>query len=221
MDTDRKTIAIVLAAGSGSRLDGPVPKQFRKLDGRPVYGYAIQSLRRSADQVYVVFNADHVDHVGKGEGQIFCGGRSRLVSLWNALDRIKMANNDRILIHDGVRPFPGIPLIGRLLRALDSCDGAVPVLPVHDSLMRPDKLSLVDRNRFCLVQTPQAFRREVLMEAMERSGRVADGFCEFEIVRRFCPDARLTTVPGERTNFKITTIEDLEMARILARGSNF
>lgn len=214
-----RTIAIVLAAGVGQRFNGPVPKQFLKLGRRPVFAHALDPFLRhgKVDEVYLVLNPGYDLPVSDGVRKIFSGGKSRLSSLWNSLATIDGLADDRLLIHDGVRPFPSLALIDRVLAALDSADGIAPILPIYDSIVCPNSLDLMDRSQFALVQTPQAFRRGALVEAMERSDRITTGFCEFEILRKFTPEAKLKLVQGERRNLKITTVEDFEMARALAR----
>lgn len=167
--------AIIVAAGSGSRFGGNLPKQFCLLDGRPVLMTTIDSMRRSCPDgtsIKVVLSEDMIDHWLREcktydfvTPEIVKGGDTRWHSVKNALDTI---NGDGIvLIHDGARPLVKNDVVERLIERAGQGDvvGVVPVIPVVDSLrMITDdgQSKSVDRSRYRAVQTPQCFLTDVL-----------------------------------------------------------
>ncbi len=146
------------------------------------------------------------------------GGPTRTASSWAALDAL--FGRDIVAIHDAARPFAAPSLFARLVAEATEHGSAVPGLAVADTVRRADatgrSLEEVDRSGLSLVQTPQAFRREVLERA-----RVAAGDRTFTddaaAVIASGQEARL--VPGDRRNLKLTTMEDLGYAReLVAKG---
>lgn len=174
-----KTIALLVAAGSGSRAGGELPKQYRRLGGRPLLAHALDRLGHPAiDAVQVV--------IGEGQEEAYRaavgdrplpapvrGGATRRASVANGLAAI--AGAERVLIHDAARPFLPGAVIDRLLGALDAHDGAVPVLPVTDTLARGSG-EAVARDGLVRVQTPQAFRYDAIRRAHAewRGGEATD-----------------------------------------------
>ena len=160
-----RTVALVVAAGSGSRAGGP--KQFRPLAGRPVLAHALDRLvHPRIDDVQVVIGAGQEEEYraaigGRSLPSPIVGGATRRESVRNGLRAIEA---ERVLIHDAARPFLPAAVIDRLLGALDGHEGAVPALPVIDSLARRDGTP-VPRDDLVRVQTPQAFRLEPIRRA--------------------------------------------------------
>jgi len=160
-----RNVALIVAAGSGSRMGGALPKQFQALSGVPVLRRAVAAFARHPriDEVRVVvaegWAEDAVRSIGDGYGEVrpIIGGATRGESVRNGLDAIEGAT---VLIHDAARPCCPAEVIDRLLDALDDRPGAVPVLPVHDTLARGTTLlgETIDREGAVRVQTPQAFR---------------------------------------------------------------
>ena len=166
--------ALIVAAGTGARMGGEVPKQYRLLGGKPVLRWAVESLiRHPAVQATRVV-------VGKGQqglasaalsgldvGELIEGGVERSDSIRAGLTAIE---GDAVLVHDAARPFCPAAVVDRLIANLEFYDGAAPVLPVGDTLARlGDGLEApVDRRGIVRVQTPQAFRLEELRAAYER-----------------------------------------------------
>jgi 2-C-methyl-D-erythritol 4-phosphate cytidylyltransferase/2-C-methyl-D-erythritol 2,4-cyclodiphosphate synthase len=161
-----KTVAIIVAAGSGTRAGGSVPKQFAPLAGKPMLAHSVAAMTShpAVDAVVVV--------IGEGQEAAFrsvvdgvdfvVGGASRRESVANGLAALEGA--DRVLIHDAARPFLPHAVIDRLLAALDTQDGAIPGLPVADTLVSASGAS-VSREGLVRVQTPQAFRYEAIKAA--------------------------------------------------------
>jgi 2-C-methyl-D-erythritol 4-phosphate cytidylyltransferase/2-C-methyl-D-erythritol 2,4-cyclodiphosphate synthase len=203
--------ALIVAAGKGERLGGDVPKQFRPIGGKPVLRWAVESMARhpSVDEVRVV--------IGKGQqgmaeaalaglavGDPIEGGAERSDSVLNGLRAI---GGGAVLVHDAARPFCPRAVIDRLLAALDGSDGAVPVLPVADTLaMGGDTLhSPVDRKNLLRVQTPQAFHVEDLIYAYEEAGRAS---ATDESTVMLAAGLKVATVEGDPMLEKLTTEAD-------------
>lgn len=166
--------AIVVAAGSGSRMAGDTPKQYRAIGGKAVLAHAVDALsgHPRIDAVRVVIGAGQEDvaraALGKRDVTLVTGGSERHDSVLAGLAGL---TDGMVLIHDAARPFCPPRLIGALLDALDDAAGAVPVLPAADTLARGrDRLEeTVDRERMLRVQTPQAFHVDDLLHAIAAS----------------------------------------------------
>lgn len=161
-----KTVALIVAAGTGERMGGSLPKQYALLAGRPMlaWSYAALSAHPAIDEVIVVIGEGHqalLDSALPG-ARFTIGGATRRQSVARGMQAIGAA--DRILIHDAARPFVAEQVIDRLLSGMDSADGTVPVLPVADTLVAADGTN-VPRAGLLRVQTPQAFRFQVLRRA--------------------------------------------------------
>ena len=156
-----RTVALIVAAGSGSRAGGEVPKQYRKIAGKALLAHAIDHLAHPRiETVQVVIGAGQAAAYADAAGgralpAPVIGGATRRESVTNGL--AALGNADIALIHDAARPFLPAAVIDRLLDALESHDGAVPALPVVDTLSSRDG-EAVDREALVRVQTPQAFR---------------------------------------------------------------
>jgi len=161
------TVALIVAAGSGSRAGGAQPKQFRLVRGKPMlwHSYAALTAHPAIDQVYVAVGAGQVAEAAAAladlkEPILLQGGLTRRESVFLGLKAIATAQTvDQVLIHDAARPFLPAQVIDDLLDALLRAPGAVPALPVVDSLSRgTDILSeTVARDNLWRIQTPQAF----------------------------------------------------------------
>ncbi len=173
MEPRGKTIALVVAAGSGVRAGGEVPKQYRRIAGRALLAHAVDRLRHPRiDEIRVVIGAGQESLYAEAIGSRalpppVIGGSTRRESVRNGLEAIAAHDVAHVLIHDAARPFLPAEVIDRLLDALDVNDGAVPVLPVVDTLVRTeDGLGeTVPRDGLARVQTPQAFRFDAIRQA--------------------------------------------------------
>ena len=163
--------ALIVAAGTGERLGGGIPKQYRLLGGKPVLRWAVEALVRhpAIRSVRVVVGAGQQALAaaaleGLNVGALVEGGAQRADSVRAGLDAI---GGDAVLVHDAARPFCPSDVIDRLIAPLEFFEGAAPVLPVGDTLARvSDRLDEpVDREGLVRVQTPQAFRLEALRHA--------------------------------------------------------
>lgn len=168
-------VALIVAAGSGSRTGGDMPKQFRLLRGKPMLRHSYEALSGHPDvaRVYVAVGASQEEAArialsGLTDAFILLGGATRRDSVLRGLQSIQADGGaDRVLIHDAARPFLPLKVIDDLIAALDDAPGAVPALPVVDSLARgTDNLTeSVDRDALWRIQTPQAFRFDDILKA--------------------------------------------------------
>ena len=161
-------MALIVAAGSGSRAGGEVPKQYRKIAGKTLLAHAIDHLAHPAiDAIQVIIGAGQEAIYAEAVGDRplpapVIGGATRRESVAKGLSAL--GDVDLVLIHDAARPFLSGAVIDRLLGALENHAGAVPALPVVDTLTTRDG-ALVDRDALVRVQTPQAFRLDAIRAA--------------------------------------------------------
>jgi len=212
-------IALVVAAGRGTRVGGPVPKQYRALDGAPVLRRSLEMLTRHPriDAVRVVFNPLDAEHYGRASDGLdllapVAGGAERQDSVRRGLESLAELAPDRVLIHDGARPFPDAALIDRLVSALDESAGAIAAVPVADTLWRAagDAAdAIVSRDGLWRAQTPQAFRYADILAA-HRKAQGAALTDDAAVLRAAGGTVRL--VAGSERNFKVTTEDDLARA---------
>jgi 2-C-methyl-D-erythritol 4-phosphate cytidylyltransferase / 2-C-methyl-D-erythritol 2,4-cyclodiphosphate synthase len=169
-----RTVALVVAAGSGSRAGGGVPKQYRTIAGKALIAHAIDHLRRAGiDDIQIVIGEgqDAAYREAIGERPLpapVIGGASRRLSVVNGLEALARSGEvERVMIHDAARPFLFLPVWDRLIEALENADAAVPALPAVDTMARGRRTlgEIVARDGLIRIQTPQAFRFEPICRA--------------------------------------------------------
>lgn len=209
-------VAMIVAAGKGERAGGDVPKQYRVFRGKPVLAHAIDALSTHAaiSSIRVVIGGDQEElyHNAIGErsvGAPVIGGETRQQSVRNGLEAIAAEGGaDIVLIQDAARPFTPAAVIDRLIEALEADPGAIPALPVVDSLARTDG-STVDRSQFVTIQTPQAFRFDAILAA-HRDWNAAEPATDDAAIAR-AAGHRVALVEGDPALKKITFAEDFAM----------
>lgn len=217
-----KKIALIVAAGSGSRIKSEIPKQFLLLKNRPILYYSIKAFLDTFDDINIVLVLPK-EHIAKGQEiidgffdsskfKIIAGGRTRFHSVQNGLSLID--EEAIIFVHDGVRCFATKDLILRCFNSAVEFGNAVPVIDSSDSIRMITKNGnkIVDRNKIKLVQTPQTFHSKILQPAfaIDYKEIFTD---EASVVEAF--GIKINLVEGEKNNIKITTPQDLELAKIL------
>ena len=221
----REVYAVFVAGGSGSRMGTDVPKQFLDLGGIPVLQRSIESFLEGepSAHVIVVLPAHHIqtwremclEHAVSFPQLLVKGGMTRFHSVQAALARVP--DGAIVAVHDGVRPLVTPALVRRMLDVMNDGTAGVtaliPVLPVTDTLRSTVQgAPAPDRSAMVAVQTPQMFLSEELKRAYAQPYDTS-----------FTDDAsvaersgiRVSTLPGEKFNIKITTPEDLTLARLL------
>ncbi len=222
-------VALVVAAGMGTRFGGPLPKPVVPLADSTVIGVAIESLAAGGvDAVVVVISRSAEHHFISALATcslpltVVTGGDTRQESVLRGLEAIaahpQLSAARIVLVHDAVRPLVPADMVARVIDAVGSGARAVtPALPVVDSLRRVERDGLsspVDRSELRAVQTPQGFDFATLLDshraAVERGVEATDdvGVCE-------AAGHQVTLVEGAATAFKITRAEDLDLARAL------
>ncbi len=214
MSQDGKIAALIVAAGGGSRMGGGVPKQFRDLGGRPMltWSHAAFSTHPAIDTVLTVVAEDQRDHaVAILPGAwIEAGGASRRESVARGLRHLALKGVTKVLIHDAARPFLSAEVIDRVLAGLASADGAMPVLPVADTLARGEDAVLgeiVPRDGLVRVQTPQGFHLQAVIAAHAAWPAEAEATDDAQMVRRL--GGRVALVQGDAMLEKITHPDDM------------
>ncbi|WP_242186579.1 2-C-methyl-D-erythritol 2,4-cyclodiphosphate synthase [Sphingomonas sp. CARO-RG-8B-R24-01] len=239
-----KTAAIIVAAGTGARSGSAVPKQYAPLGGRAILAHSYEALLRhpAIGRVIVVIGAGQEAALADalGDVEFVIGGATRRRSVLAGLEALirhpgpavtvpqpdALSNSDlveagatdeveRVLIHDAARPFLGATVIDALIAALDTRDGAVPALPVADTLARDTALSgtllggTVARDGLHRIQTPQAFRFPVVLAA-HRGWRGDEPTDDAQMVR--AAGGTVALVPGDPMLEKITHPADFAAA---------
>lgn len=225
---DRKKIHIIIvAAGSGSRFGGPLPKQFCALadDGTPVLGVTVARLRALLPQaaVTLVLSPEAMPLWSElcslhsiDSPAVVAGGATRARSVANAMSLVA-DDTDIVMVHDGARPVVTDTLIDGLLQALEAgSHGAVPAVAVTDSLRRVDPTVAggnvaVDRSLYRAVQTPQAFDAALLRRAYARAD--IDAFTDDASLAEAIEPGCVTLTDGDPRNIKITRPGDIDIAR--------
>ena len=214
--------ALIVAAGSGTRMGGETPKQYRRLAGKPLLRHAVEALLHHPrlTGVRVVVGRGQEEQAGAAlagldVGTLIIGGAERADSVRAGLDAIE---DGIVLVHDAARPFCPPQVIDRLLDALEKADGAVPVLPVADTLAKGDRelRGTVNRTQMLRVQTPQAFHLEDLRFAYEEAGSGAPTD-ESTVMQH--AGLKVVTVEGDESLHKLTSPRDWERAEMMLAAS--
>jgi 2-C-methyl-D-erythritol 4-phosphate cytidylyltransferase/2-C-methyl-D-erythritol 2,4-cyclodiphosphate synthase len=222
--------AVIVAAGSGSRMGMDIPKQYLMLAGLPVL---VRCLRPFLDHPEIARVALVVPAARLAASESICasyglasprlnfvaGGARRQDSVLAGL-RALAAETEIVLVHDGARPLVTPALIGRCIEAARQNGAAIAAIPAQDTLKRQDAsgriAATIDRDGLWQAQTPQAARLDALLAAFAAHGQtdVTDEAALLEMA-----GVPVTLVPGERSNIKITCPEDLGLAeKLLAKG---
>jgi 2-C-methyl-D-erythritol 4-phosphate cytidylyltransferase/2-C-methyl-D-erythritol 2,4-cyclodiphosphate synthase len=224
-----RATAVVLAAGSGSRLGTDLPKAFLAIGGRSMLSIAATAAASSPAITGLVITvpageesraAGHLRELVV-PASVIRGGATRQASVRAALDVLE-PDVEFVVVHDAARPFAAPSLFTAVVEAVvGGAIGAVPVVPVADTVKRVrDELVVetIDRGELALAQTPQAFRVDALRAAHERA--LSTGLEGTDDAMLLEGEAAVVAVPGDPSNFKVTTMFDLARAEAqMERGS--
>ncbi len=217
-----KKVAVIVAGGTGSRMNSTMPKQFMLIKGKPVLYYTLDTFLQSYNDLTIILVLPE-EHIAAGQEiidaffdykriQITTGGRTRFHSVQNALELI--TEESMVFVHDGVRCLLTKKLIKRCYEAALEFGSAIPVVECKDSirLIKGDDNEAFDRKRVKLVQTPQTFHSKILLPAFKIDYK--DKFTdEATVVEAF--GLKVNLVEGEADNIKITRPIDLIIAENL------
>jgi 2-C-methyl-D-erythritol 4-phosphate cytidylyltransferase len=219
-----KKIAVIVAGGSGTRMQSVIPKQFLTINGKPVLYYTLKSFLEAYEDLQIILVLPE-EYIASGQEiidayfdyqriSITAGGRSRFHSVQQGLHLV--SEEAIVLVHDGVRCLVSTMLIQRCFEAALEMGNAVPAISCKDSvrLIMANGNEPIDREMLKLVQTPQAFHSKILLPAFNIDFK--DKFTdEAAVVEAF--GIKINLVEGEPENFKITTPEDLLLAELLLK----
>lgn len=229
MENGKQIAAIVLAGGQGHRMKSDVLKQYLLLEGKPVLYYSLMAFEKSpVDQIILVTGEGEIAYCREAiverygltkVNDIVAGGTERYHSVYAGLKSCKDCKV--VLIHDGARPFLTVEMIRRSIEGVERYRACVLGMPVKDTIKISDGDGYVKetprRELVWTVQTPQSFEYELIDSAyrrlLEEGGRVTD---DAMVVERFS-GVRVRLMEGSYENIKITTPEDLVIARHMAR----
>lgn len=217
MTNSDHTVAIIVAAGRGTRAGGDLPKQWQMLNGQPVLAHTLAAFAKMP-RVLVIHSDDRARAEAiAGDALIVEGGATRDASVMNALLALEGAGPRKVLIHDGARPLVSAALIGRVLDALDHGPAAAPALAVTDALwtgVQGRVTGTRDRAGLYRAQTPQGFHFAAILAAHRaHPGGAAD---DVEVARAAGLD--VTIVEGEEDNLKLTFPGDFSRAAAILKG---
>lgn len=224
---ERKKFVIIMAAGSGTRMGAQMPKQFLELDGKAILQKTIEVFQEACPGISVitVLPQDHISYWRQYclDRNFICpqilvsGGITRFHSVRNALDRVP--DGAVVAVHDGVRPLLSPELVRDIFKAAETQQAVIPVTPCVDTIKvlesKEGRLEAVpgakaDRSVLYGAQTPQVFHSEVIKEAYSMAYDTA--FTDdASVLEKY--GKSLSFVIGERLNIKITTQDDLLLAR--------
>ena len=220
-----KTTAIVLAAGSGKRMNSKVHKQYLLIKEKPVLYYSLKAFEESQiDEIILVVGSGEVEYCKKEIVEQYgflkvCavveGGKERYHSVFEGLKAA--GDTDYVLIHDGARPFLTQAIIERTINAVCQYQACVVGMPVKDTIKIIDEDNCAketpNRSSVWIVQTPQAFSYPLIYDAYERMLKEEDtAITDDAMVVERMTDKKVKLIEGSYQNIKITTPEDLAIA---------
>ena len=224
--TAPRTFVLIVAAGSGQRFGGALPKQYQDLAGKPLLRHCLETFAAhpGITGIQVAINPDHrglYDQATRGLPHLLApipGGASRQDSVLNGLEHLAGHKPDLVLIHDAARPLVDAGIITRTIEALGKHHAVLVAVPVFDTIKREKNGHVgdtVDRRDLWRAQTPQAFQFQDILAAHRRFAG-----------RELTDDAALAEaagipvmfVQGSERNFKVTTQEDMERAERMIGG---
>lgn len=227
-------VAIILAAGSGSRMNSDVAKQYIKLNNKEIVAYAIEQFNNHPQIESIVLVArEHeldycktniVERYGFHKVKYMCaGGAERYLSVYNGLQAFgNLECEEVVIVHDGARPFVSEQMITDVIDAAKTNKAATTAMPVKDTIKIIDEdgfgVETPERKFVYQIQTPQAFAYEVMRDAYATMFEESDGINykitdDTMLVEQY-KGVRSKMVPGSYENIKITTPEDLKIASI-------
>lgn len=231
----KKYAAIVLSAGSGSRMKSDIPKQYLPLIEKPVIYYSLMAFQNSpVDEIILVSGANDIEYCRKEiveryglskVTRIVAGGKERYDSVYEGLCA---TDAEYVLIHDGARPVLTSDMIDRMIQEVENTGACIAAMPVKDTIKLSDEhkqvASTPDRKHLWMVQTPQCFARTLLEESYEilkckqKAGENVPDITDDAMIVEYATGKKITLVEGAYTNLKITTPEDLAVAEIFLKS---
>ena len=219
--------AIVVAAGAGLRAGQAVPKQFAMWRGKPVVRHSVEFLMAAGAHPIVVCIPEGADAVAAAalhglDARLITGGTTRQASVRLGLEALAAASPDKVLIHDAARPVIPGAVIDRLREALEHSPGAIPVLPVTDSLIHAQGTCMgspAPRSEMRRVQTPQAFRFAEILSAHRQWQGEANAGDDAQVGQK--AGMEIALVEGDEALHKLTYSADFNAASRVRVGNGY
>lgn len=232
-----KYIAVVLAAGQGSRMKSKVAKQYMCIHGKPMLYYSLRAFQDSqVDEIILVVGNEEVNYCKEyiidkynfnKVKSVVVGGKERYLSVYNALQVIKDRTTDiydnescYVLIHDAARPLITQKIIDDTIQGV-TCSGAVVVaVPSKDTIKIVDATGAIEhtpkRSLTYVIQTPQAFELDVLIKSYDKVMKANNlEITDDAMIVEHGSNHRIQVVEGSYKNIKVTTPEDIQIAEML------
>lgn len=231
MDGQRKTAAIIVAAGSGKRMQSDVRKQYMLLGDKPVLFYSLDTFSKCGiiDEIILVVSNEDISYckreiIDKYKiGKVKCvvaGGAERYLSVRSGLSAVS-DDIALVMVHDGARPFISKEVICKAFEKLCTCSACVVGVPAKDTIKQTDRdgkvIATPERASLWIVQTPQCFKKALLRQAYEAldNADASPGLTDDAMLVESYTAEKVFMVEGEYTNIKITTPEDMLVAESL------
>jgi 2-C-methyl-D-erythritol 4-phosphate cytidylyltransferase len=212
-----KKFAIIVAAGTGSRFESALPKQFHPILDKPMLMYSIEAfaLADPAINIILVLNQNHIEfwnnickeHQFNVRHSVVLGGSTRIESVKNGLSQVDV--NSLVAVHDGARPLITTKLINECFEATLIKGNAVVAIECKDSLRKIEQSGnvAVNRSEYALIQTPQCFKSNILLKAYEQTINNDVFKDDASIAESFGEEINL--IQGDELNIKVTHPSDL------------
>jgi 2-C-methyl-D-erythritol 4-phosphate cytidylyltransferase len=228
MKTERN-VAVIVASGLGKRMNAETPKQFLEMAGRPILAWSIDCFEKCdlIDEIIVVVPESYLAYTSQSViddygfrkiNRIIAGGITRQESVLAGLLACPQITK-AVAIHDGVRPFVRISLIGELFSAAKKTGAAIPAVKAKETVKTVDNdmyCKTLPREQIYLAQTPQVFKYSKILEFHKRAAETGfEATDDAMLAEHF--DMQVLVVPGDYDNLKITTPEDLILGQEIAK----
>ncbi len=212
----KKNIAIILSGGIGKRFNGKLPKQNYKINNKSILELSLlKFLKKDFHKIIIVSHKTIIIKTKKKyenvKIKVVLGGKSRQDSVKKGLIEAKKYQPDNVIIHDSVRPFFSNYLLDKLIYKLNNNNCVFPILKINDSIRFIDKKNYknINRENVFSIQTPQGFNFKKIYNTYQK---IKKNYTDDSIIA-FENGIKISTIDGERDNFKITTKEDYEYAK--------
>lgn len=227
----KKTVAIVLAAGQGKRMNSTIAKQFLILQDKPIIYYSLKAFEDSVvDEIILVTSKEHIEYCNnlvenefqlKKISKVVEGGAERYDSVFQAINSIREA--EYVLIHDGARPLITTAKINEVVHQVEIHGACLVGIPVKDTIKIVDENGFIkntpNRETMWSAQTPQAFAYDMIRKAYEMFFEEEDNkrksFTDDAMIYEIYLKRQIKMISGDYSNIKITTEEDIKLAETL------
>lgn len=213
-----KTAAVIVAGGTGNRMNSDIPKQFIEVLGKPIIAYTINAISNCSDideiiivtlPEYLVYCKDLIEDFGFNKvSKIVCGGSTRQESVFNGLKELS-EDTDIVAIHDGARPLINSETITKCINAACEFGCAAVGVKMKDTVKVVDSEGIIeytaDREKLWQVQTPQIFKKDIIVNLHNESNALATDDCYLAEKAGY----KVKMVEGEYENIKITSPQDI------------